>query len=155
MVNSAPKKGGIHPRTSMTTMTILKVSHGSAVRESARDALRNAGLGVLEPQDWNEAAEALRRGDASLVICDGEAIGALKESASAADMLPHDALRRLSHDLRTPLSAMAGWLHLMESGNLDAAGLKRAIEKIRGNIDEQVRTIDRCLGNNQGEGQRK
>ncbi|HEX4943082.1 MAG TPA: histidine kinase dimerization/phospho-acceptor domain-containing protein [Usitatibacteraceae bacterium] len=133
-------------------MTILKVSHDSPMREAARAALRNAGIAVLELDDWDQA-DALGRGETALVICDGEAIRQLKESPSSP--LPRDALRKLSHDLRTPLSAMAGWLHLMESGSLDAAGLKRAIERIKGNIDEQVRTIDRCLGTNQGEGQRK
>lgn len=138
------------------TTTILKVSRNSKIREAAGAALRNAGIGVLEMQTWDEAAAALQRGDASLVICDGEAIGDLGSAhrpASAA-ALPSDAARSLSHDLRTPLSAMAGWLHLMESGKLDEAGLKRAIEKLKGNIDEQVRTIDRCLGTNQREGQR-
>jgi signal transduction histidine kinase len=139
----------------MTTMTIFKVSQDSPVREAARAALRNAGIAVVELDDWDQAAHALGRGDAALVICDGEAIGQLRESPSGAASLPRDALRKLSHDLRTPLSAMAGWLHLMESGSLDAAGMKRAIEKIKGNIDEQVRTIDRCLGSNQGEGQRQ
>lgn len=139
----------------MTTMTILKVSRDSPVREAASAALRDAGIGVVELEDWNEAAEALGRGDASLVICDGEAIGALRASAAAAGSLPRDAARKLSHDLRTPLSAMAGWLHLLESGSLDAAGARKAIERLKGNIDEQVRTIDRCLGTNQGEGQRK
>jgi signal transduction histidine kinase len=139
----------------MTTMTIFKVSDDSPVREAARAALRNAGIAVLELEDWDQAAAALGRGEAALVICDGEAIGRLKESPANAASLPRDALRKLSHDLRTPLSAMAGWLHLMESGSLDAAGLKRAIEKIKSNIDEQVRTIDRCLATNQGEGQRK
>jgi signal transduction histidine kinase len=137
------------------TMTILKVSRDSPVREAARAALRDAGIGVLELEDLNEVAEALGRGDASLVICDGEAIGVLKASTTAAGWLPREAARKLSHDLRTPLSAMAGWLHLLESGSLDPAGVKRAIEKLKGNIDEQVRTIDRCLGTNQGEGQRK
>lgn len=135
------------------TMTILKVSRDSPVREAATTALRNAGIRILELDDWNEAAEALRRGEATLLVCDGEAIGAM--SPSAAGSLPREAARKLSHDLRTPLSAMAGWLHLLESGSLDAAGVKRAIEKLKGNIDEQVRTIDRCLGTNQGEGQRK
>jgi hypothetical protein len=50
---------------------------------------------------------------------------------------------------------MAGWLHLMESGKLDEAGLKRAIERLRGNIDDQVRTIERYLGTNNQEGKRK
>lgn len=135
------------------TMTILKVSRDSPVREAASTALRNAGIRILELDDWNEAAEALRRGEATLLVCDGEAIGAM--SPSAAGSLPREAARKLSHDLRTPLSAMAGWLHLLESGSLDPAGVKRAIEKLKGNIDEQVRTIDRCLGTNQGEGQRK
>lgn len=139
----------------MTTMTILKVSQDSPVREAARAALRNAGIAVVELDDWDQAASALGHGNAALVICDGQAIGQLRESPSSAASLPRDALRKLSHDLRTPLSAMAGWLHLMESGSLDAAGMKRAIEKIKGNIDEQVRTIDRCLGSNQGEGQRQ
>jgi signal transduction histidine kinase len=135
------------------TTTIFKVSRDSPVREAARAALCNAGIGILELDDWNQAAEALRRGEATLLICDGEAIGAL--GPAAAGSLPSDAARKLSHDLRTPLSAMAGWLHLLESGNLDPAGVKRAIEKLKGNIDEQVRTIECCLGTNQGEGQRK
>jgi len=41
---------------------------------------------------------------------------------------------------------MAGWLHLLESGKLDDAGRKRALEKLRGNIEDQVRTIERFLG---------
>ena len=61
--------------------------------------------------------------------------------------LPQDIRRQLSHDLRTPLSAMAGWLHLIESGTLDEAGLKRAVAKLQANIDDQVRTIEKYLGN--------
>jgi K+-sensing histidine kinase KdpD len=61
--------------------------------------------------------------------------------------LPQDLRRQLSHDLRTPLSAMAGWLHLIESGTLDEAGLKRAVQKLQANIDDQVRTIEKYLGN--------
>lgn len=63
--------------------------------------------------------------------------------------IPRDIARSLSHELRTPLSAMAGWLHLIESGRLDEAGMKRAVEKLRGNIDDQVRTIERYLGASQ------
>jgi signal transduction histidine kinase len=140
----------------MTTMTILKVSRDSPIREAVRAALCNAGIDVLEMEDWDEAAAALRRGEASLVLCDAESLGTLggEPHAPEAGALPRDAARSLSHDLRTPLSAMAGWLHLMESGKLDEQGLKRAIEKLKGNIDDQVRTIDRCLGTHSGEGPR-
>jgi len=77
-----------------------------------------------------------------------DAVSAMKAEAGTGDTaLPRELARALSHELRTPLSAMAGWLHLLESGTLDAAGTKRAIAKLRGNIDEQVRTIERYLGN--------
>lgn len=55
------------------------------------------------------------------------------------------ALKTLCHDLRTPLSAMAGWLHLMQDGKLGEADLKRAIEKLQGNVKDQVQLIDRVL----------
>ena len=37
---------------------------------------------------------------------------------------------------------MAGWIHLLETGKLDEEATKRAIAKLRGNIDEEVRTIE-------------
>jgi hypothetical protein len=37
-------------------------------------------------------------------------------------------------------------VHLIETGKLDEAGLKRVASKLRGNIDEQVKTIERFLG---------
>lgn len=136
------------------TTTILKVCSNSRGGEEAGAALRKAGIGVVEMQDWNEAARALRSGEAALVVCDGEAFTALTDDGKNRDTaMPRDLARSLSHDLRTPLSAMAGWLHLLESGKLDEAGMKRAIGKLRGNIDDQVRTIERYLGANQ-EGQR-
>ena len=137
----------------MTTTTILKVSRNSAGGKAAGAALRNAGIGVVEMEEWSDVATALRNGDASLVVCDGAAISALAEGnpKSSERALPRDVARTLSHELRTPLSAMAGWLHLMESGKLDEAGIKRAIGKLRGNIDDQVRAIERCLGATQEE----
>lgn len=137
----------------MNHKTIWKVSGTAPGGEAAGNALRGAGFGVVE-MDWDEAAAALKSGEASLVVADGDAISALTGGRKAAiGAVPQDVARSLSHDLRTPLSAMAGWLHLMESGKLDEAGLKRAIGKLRGNIDDQVRTIERYLGATQ-EGQR-
>ncbi|SRR5258706_10726276 len=137
--------------------TILKISKGAAGREEAIGALREAGIGVVEVDDWEAASEALRNCEAALVVCDGEVLesadtATLKKAISALGAgkktmaVAPDVARALSHELRTPLSAMAGWLHLMESGKLDAEGTRRAIGKLRGNIEEQVRTIDRYLG---------
>lgn len=133
------------------TTTIVKVSKKSPGADAAGNALRNAGLGVVEVDSWEDAKEALRASREAIVVCDGESIAALSGSGPAA-ALPRDVARTLSHELRTPLSAMAGWLHLMESGKLDEAGVKRAIGKLRGNIEDQVRTIERYLGATSREG---
>jgi hypothetical protein len=47
---------------------------------------------------------------------------------------------------------MAGWVHLIETGALDDAGIKRAASKLRANIDDQVKTIERYLGATRKEG---
>jgi len=139
----------------MTTTFLLR-SDGSPRREAAQRALRDAGVGVVEIDDWKEAAESLRECDAAVVISSAElesldasrltrAVNELS-GAKAEAALPHDAARALSHDLRTPLTSMAGWVHLIETGKLDEAGLKRVASKLLGNIDEQVKTIERFLG---------
>ncbi len=142
----------------MTTTTLLKRS-GSPRGEAASRALREAGVGVVEVENWDDAAEELRKCEAALVVCNGEWLDSVDASritnaitaltgrhGEGATALAPDAARALSHELRTPLSAMAGWVHLMETGKLDEAGLKRAIMKLRGNIEDQVRTIERYLG---------
>jgi len=136
--------------------TILKISKGAESRAPALGALREAGVGIIEVGDWDAASEALRDCDSVLVLCDDESLGSadsesLKKALSVlgkkgSNAMPPDMARALSHELRTPLSAMAGWLHLMETGKLDAEAMKRAIQKLRGNIEDQVRTIDRYLG---------
>ena len=145
------------------TTTVLKISKGRPRAEGVLAALQGAGIGVIEVNSWEDAANALSECETALVVCDGElldadsevltkAIANLASKKKSHGFMPPDLARSLSHELRTPLSAMAGWLHLMESGTLDGAGLKRAIEKLRGNIEDQVRAIERHFGvsNNAG-----
>src|SRR5258707_7776976 len=137
--------------------TLLK-TNGSPERRAAREALREAGVGVVEVNDWQDAAEELRRCEAALVVCTGDfadpvaasriskAISALTDTgAPGAAGLPAETARALSHDLRTPLSAMAGWLPLIESGNLDEERMRLSVAPLPGNIDDQVRPIQRIL----------
>lgn len=124
--------------------------------------MRDAGVGVVEVEDWNQAAAELGRCAAAVVICDEDLESldprrltkGVTELAGApqAPAIALDAARALSHELRTPLSAMAGWVHLIETGKLDEAGLKKAASRLRGNIDDQVKTIERFLGAVQREG---
>jgi signal transduction histidine kinase len=144
----------------MTTRFLMR-TNGSPGREAAGKALRDAGVGVVELTDWNDAAAHLNACEAAIVMGDDDlaAIDATRltrvvtqlTGAAGAAIAP-DAARALSHELRTPLSAMAGWVHLIETGKLDEAGLKRAATKLRGNIDEQVKTIERYLGATRQEG---
>lgn len=144
------------------TTTFLMRADASPRREAAQRALQDAGVGIVEVGDWDEAAEKLRQCEAALVIAsdDLEALDAariaraVKELAGAksGDGLPHEAARALSHALRTPLSAMAGWVHLIETGKLDEAGIRKAASKLRNNIDDQVKTIEQYLGANRQEG---
>jgi signal transduction histidine kinase len=128
--------------------TICKVSGTTPAGEAAGRALRDAGIGLLEKKDWAEVTAALLSGEAALVIADADAVTAL---ASRPRGLPREVARELSHKLRTPLSAMAGWLHLMETGALDEQGLKRAIAKLQANLEDQVRAIEEYLGEKQEE----
>jgi CheY-like chemotaxis protein len=74
----------------------------------------------------------------------------------------------LAHDLRTPLNAMVGWLHLLKSSKSDNAesvaramdGLRRAVEQQRALIDEKLgrppaqpppRAVDVAAGKATGE----
>ncbi|QDQ27562.1 hypothetical protein FNU76_15035 [Chitinimonas arctica] len=50
---------------------------------------------------------------------------------------------KLAHDLRTPLHAMMGWLHLLESGKLPPEEYLRTIQRIKNN----ARTQEQLIGN--------
>jgi signal transduction histidine kinase len=128
----------------MTTVVTLM---NSAVTQAAGDALRSAGLGVVEVETVQDAQAAARQSRDTVLLCDGPTLASIAKPMTGE--LPKDVRRVIAHELRTPLSAMAGWLHLLETGKLDEAGRQRAIEKLRGNIEDQVRTIERYLGTSQ------
>ena len=129
--------------------TIWKVAGTTPGGDAAGRALREAGIGVVEKNDWSEVAAALTRGEATLVVADAESVADLARLAGSRGEFPREKARELAHHLRTPLSAMAGWLHLMETGALDDEGFKRAIAKLQANLDAQVKTIETYLGASQ------
>jgi signal transduction histidine kinase len=126
--------------------TIWKVAGTTPGGDAAGRALRDAGIGVVEKDDWSEVAAALSRGEATLVMADAESVADLARRAGPRQEFTREKARELAHQLRTPLSAMAGWLHLMETGALDEAGFKRAIAKLQANLDDQVKAIETYLG---------
>jgi PAS domain S-box-containing protein len=67
------------------------------------------------------------------------------EEAEDASRMKEEFLATVSHELRNPLNAMVGWVHLLRSGNLDAAKSTKALETIERNVHLQTALIDDIL----------
>ncbi|MBV8454220.1 MAG: response regulator [Deltaproteobacteria bacterium] len=66
-------------------------------------------------------------------------------NSEAANRIKDEFLAVVSHELRNPLNAIIGWVHLLRSGGLDEAKTQRAIETIENNVNLQVSLIDGIL----------
>jgi len=67
------------------------------------------------------------------------------QEAEGASRMKEEFLATVSHELRNPLNAIMGWVHLLSSGKLDAAKSSKAIETIERNVHLQTALIDDIL----------
>jgi hypothetical protein len=67
------------------------------------------------------------------------------EGAEDASRMKEEFLATVSHELRNPLNAMVGWVHLLRTGNLDPAKSSKALETIERNVHLQTALIDDIL----------
>jgi PAS domain S-box-containing protein len=70
---------------------------------------------------------------------------AARLAAEEAARLKDQFLATLSHELRTPMSAVLGWLHLLRSGKLKPEQEKQALETIERNAHLQNQLINDLL----------
>ncbi len=68
-----------------------------------------------------------------------------RELALEASRVKDEFLTFVSHELRAPLSAIAGWAELLRDEGLDDERRRRAVEVIGTNVEVQVRLIDDLL----------
>jgi PAS domain S-box-containing protein len=68
-----------------------------------------------------------------------------QEELREANRLKDEFLATLSHELRTPMTAILGWAHLLQSNKFDGAGYSRGLEVIQRNARAQVSLIDDLL----------
>ena len=137
---AAPEGAGSQERASQS---------GTASRDGAPPQVRIAA------RTGGASGAALQAGDIEILLPDHVQAAVLADAAHAllrwCAALPtpqvsaERSLAALCHDLRTPLSVMAGWLHLMRSGKLDEAGMKRAVERLQASLEQQIQLLDRML----------
>lgn len=98
---------------------------GDATRERAARQLEQPGTGALEQ-----------------ALAEARAAAAANERAIRAR---EELLSLVSHDLRSALNAMVGWLYLARSPTIEDGPRQRALEGIASAIDTQRRLVDQLL----------
>jgi signal transduction histidine kinase len=67
------------------------------------------------------------------------------EEAQKANRLKDEFLATLSHELRTPMNSILGWIKLLNSGTLNSETASRALETIERNAKMQAQLIEDIL----------
>ena len=68
-----------------------------------------------------------------------------RQRAEEADRIKDEFMATLSHELRGPLSAMVGWVHVLGAGGLDEATRERGRAAIERSAKAQTRLIEDLL----------
>ncbi len=70
---------------------------------------------------------------------------AARQQAEEANRLKDEFLATISHELRTPMTAVVGWTHLLRKGMLNERNAEHALETIERNARSQTQLIDDLL----------
>jgi PAS domain S-box-containing protein len=93
----------------------------------------------FEPADVALAEELARR--AALAVDNAR----LYRSAQDANRAKDEFLANLSHELRTPMTAILGWAHLLQLGGVEPEQINLGLQTIRQSGEAQAKLIDDLL----------
>ncbi len=111
-------------------------SEGRVFNNTSGQAVRL--LGALIDTTERKAAEEERE---RLLVAEQEA----REAAESANRMKDDFLATLSHELRSPLNAMLGWLKLLRTRKFDETTTARALETVERNAKAQAQLVEDLL----------
>ena len=103
-------------------------------RESGQESI------LLVFEDRTEARNTEREREALLAM-EQQA----RQRAEQADRIKDEFMATLSHELRAPLSAMVGWVHVLSAGGIDEATRGRGMAAIERSVKAQTRLIEDLL----------
>ena len=95
---------------------------------------------LLAIEDKTEARKAEEGREALLSMEQGA-----RKRAEESDRIKDEFVATLSHELRGPLNAMAGWLHILRVGGIDKATSERGMEAFERGVRAQTRLIEDLL----------
>ena len=110
------------------SLVIFAMTHREA---AARAVLHNKTLDLIEAQKVNHA----------LLVAEQNA----RREAENANRAKDEFLAVVSHELKTPLHAIAGWNRVLKTEGISEEMYKAAIEKIDKNVRLQTAIIDELL----------
>ena len=137
------------PRTRSIPVIQISATHITK-HDEALSLSAGADIYLFEPVSPQELASAVRT-LLKLHAAEREREALLARAqegqrlAEQAVRMQDEFLAMLSHELRTPMSAMLGWLHLMKTGKLGAEQQRTAIDTIERNARVQTRLVNDLL----------